>query len=92
MTSPRSEADHAQVLMRHDIVLVPGGLDAPHENVASTDLYDPKTGTWTAGGPMSEPRSGHAALALKGNHGVIVMGGLDVGPAATASVDIGTSR
>jgi hypothetical protein len=91
MTTPRSEADHAAVLLPHDIMLVPGGLDAPHENVASTDLYNPRTGKWTAGAPMSEPRSGHVALTLKVTRDVIVMGGLDQGPAATASVDIGTA-
>jgi Kelch motif/Galactose oxidase, central domain len=88
MTTPRSEADHATVLLRDGFVLVPGGLTAPHTNVSSTDLYDPRTGTWTAGGSMSEPRSGQSALLLRSNRGTLVMGGLDVGPAATASVDI----
>lgn len=92
MTTPRSEADHAAVLLGHDMMLVPGGLDAPHENVASTDLYNPRTGKWTAGAPMSEPRSGHVALTRKEDtRSVIIMGGLDQGPAATASVDIGTT-
>jgi hypothetical protein len=89
MTAPRSEADHATVRMRDGLVLVPGGLTAPHTNIATTDLYDPRTGTWTAGDSMSEPRSGQSALLLRGNRGAIVMGGLDNGPAATASVDIG---
>lgn len=89
MTAPRSEADHAAVLLRDGLVVVPGGLTAPHTNISSTDLFDPKTGTWTAGGAMSEPRSGHSALLLDGNRGALVMGGLDNGPAAASSVDIG---
>jgi hypothetical protein len=88
MTTPRSEADHATVLLRDGRALVPGAdSPPPHTNVSSTDLYDPRTGTWTAGGSMSEPRSGQSALLLRGNRGTLVMGGLDVGPAATASVD-----
>jgi hypothetical protein len=37
---------------------------------------------------MSVPRGGHAALILRGNRGVLVMGGLNNPTIATASVDI----
>ena len=91
MTAPRSEMEHASVLLPNGSVLVPGGYTAHETPVSSTDLYDPKTGTWTAGGSMSDNRTGQVALVLRGNRGVLVMGGLDQSPATTASVDIGSS-
>lgn len=90
MTEPRSETERGTVVLAGGRVLVTGGLVAPHTAIASSDLYDPKTGKWKAGGYMSEPRSAQAALVEPGNrHVMIVMGGLDQGAAATASADIG---
>jgi N-acetylneuraminic acid mutarotase len=90
MTEPRSETERGTVMLSGGHVLVTGGLVAPHTAIASSDLYDPTTGKWKAGGYMSEPRSAQAALVEPGNRKmVIVMGGLDQGAAATASADIG---
>ena len=69
-------------------VLMPGGFTANETPVATADLYNPKTGTWSSAGSMSVPRAGHSAIVLNGNRGVLVMGGLNIPPAATASVDI----
>jgi N-acetylneuraminic acid mutarotase len=69
-------------------VLVPGGHTDFETPVSSADLYDPRTGTWSDAGSMSDPRAGHSAVVLHGNRGVLVMGGLNTPPAATASVDI----
>jgi len=92
MTTPRSEMEHAVVRLRDGRVLVPGGYVAHETPTASTDVYDPRSGTWTAGGSMSDFRTGQVALALRGNRGVLVMGGLDQSPATTASVDIGQTH
>jgi len=92
MTAPRSEAENATVLLPDGRVLVPGGYTAHETPVSSTDLYDPRTGIWTAGGSMSDNRTGEVALVLPGNRGVLVMGGLDQSPATTASVDIGQTH
>jgi len=89
MTAPRSEVEYASVLLPDGRVLVPGGFTAHETPVSSSDLYDPRTGTWTASGSMSVVRAGHSSIVLRGNRGVLVMGGL--GPddnTATASVDI----
>jgi hypothetical protein len=88
MTAPRSETEYAGKLLRDGRVLVAGGHTAPHTPVSSADLYDPRTGTWTAAGFMSTPRAGHSAVALPGF--VLVMGGISVDPGGTAttSVDI----
>jgi hypothetical protein len=88
MTTGRSEAEYAGVLLRDGRVLMPGGFTANETPVATADLYNPKTGTWSSAGSMSVPRAGHSAIVLNGNRGVLVMGGLNSPPAATASVDI----
>jgi len=75
MTVPRSEVEYASVLLPDGRVLVPGGQHMPHMAVSSSDLYDPRTGTWTASGSMSIERAGHSSIVLRGNRGVLVMGG-----------------
>ena len=93
MTAPRSETEHAVVRLPDGRVLVPGGHTAPHLPVSSADLYDPRTGTWTAAGFMSIPRAGHVAVLLNGNRGVLVMGGYSIeGGVSTTSVDIFQTR
>jgi N-acetylneuraminic acid mutarotase len=91
MTSPRSEAEYAAVLLPDGRVLVPGGYIAHETATSSADLYDPETGTWAPAGFMSNPRTGHVAIVLPGNRGVLVMGGLMGGAThsvATNSVNI----
>ena len=89
MTAPRSETEHASVLLPDGQVLVPGGHTAPHAPVSSADLYDPRTGTWSAASFMSVLRAGHVAVLLNGNRGALVMGGYSVeGGLSTTSVDI----
>jgi len=75
MTEPRSEVEYASVLLPDGRVLVPGGYTDAHTPVSSSDLYDPRTGTWTASGSMSVVRAGHSSIVLRGNRGVLVMGG-----------------
>src|SRR5215469_5530163 len=67
MTVPRSEVEYASVLLPDGRVLVPGGQHMPHMAVSSSDLYDPRTGTWTASGSMSIERAGHSSIVLRGN-------------------------
>jgi len=51
-----------------------GGQSFPALGMASTELYDPATGTWTATGALTEPRCGHAASLLPDGR-VLVSGG-----------------
>jgi hypothetical protein len=50
-------------------VLVVGGVDE-----STTELYDPPTGTWVAGGMLNQPRWLHAAVRLADGR-VLVAGG-----------------
>jgi len=88
MNVGRSEIEYAAVRLPDGRVLVPGGHSAPHTETNTADLFDPKTGTWAPAGLMNAFRAGHAAIVLRGNRGVLVMGGLMSHSAATNSVDI----
>jgi hypothetical protein len=89
MATPRSEMEHAVVLLRDGRVLAPGGYRKHETPTAAAEIYNPESGTWTKAGHMSDKRTGEVALVLRGDRGVLVMGGLDQSPATTASVDIG---
>jgi len=93
MTAPRSETEYAVVRLPDGRVLVPGGHTAFQTPVSSADLYDPRTGAWTSAGSMSVVRAGHSSIVLRGNRGVLVMGGLGADDqTTTASVDIFRTR
>jgi hypothetical protein len=69
---------HAATLLSDGKVLLVGGygrlsFDAP-DRLASAELYDPGTGTWTAAGSMNEPRAWITALLLRDGR-VLVAGG-----------------
>jgi hypothetical protein len=56
-------------------VLVTGGDGPPFfESLASAELYDPATGSWSATGSMDAVRSSHTATLLSGGQ-VLVAGG-----------------
>jgi hypothetical protein len=63
---------HTANLLTNGRVLVTGGLSdlngggiAPISSaLASTEIYNPQTDTWTAGPNMSRPRAGHIAIPL----------------------------
>ncbi len=88
MNVGRSEIEYAAVRLQDGRVLVPGGHSAPHAETNTADLFDPETGTWAPAGLMNAARAGHVAIVLRGNRGVLVMGGLTSHSAATDSVDI----
>jgi Kelch motif/Galactose oxidase, central domain len=83
--------EHTATLLSNGKVLIAGGLAGRASEggpgvVASTEIYDPATGHFTAGPMMSTPRTAHAAVLLA-NGKVLVLGGLDNhGSLATAEI------
>lgn len=70
-------------------VLVAGGYDpqAGAVELASAELYDPATNSWSATGSMNSPRAFHTATLLTASGRVLVTGGRDSGsPGSTAEV------
>ena len=66
--------DHTATLLPNGRVLVVAGHTSGSTNLASVELYDPASGTWTATGSLNTPRSDHTATLLL-NGKVLVAGG-----------------
>ena len=74
-------ASRAAAVLGDGRVLLAGGLETPgYEGdstaIADAELYDPVTGSWTAGTPLPEPRERASAAALA-DGSVLLVGGDD---------------
>jgi len=67
---------HTATLLPDGRVLVAGGLDQNLFPVASAEIYDPASGTWTPTGSLVTARSQHTATLLP-NGQVLVAGGFN---------------
>jgi hypothetical protein len=66
---------HTATLLPTGKVLVAGGSpDQAGTRLATTEVYDPFLGTWSAGGPMNAARQAHTATLLRSGR-VLVTGG-----------------
>jgi hypothetical protein len=67
---------HSATLLNNGKVLVAGGENDDQQTLASAELYDPATGTFTPTGTMTAPREFHSATLLA-NGKVLIVGGYD---------------
>jgi N-acetylneuraminic acid mutarotase len=84
---------HTATTLSDGSVLVAGGTGYEHEAssmrvLATAELYDPSTGTWTLTPDMHVGRVEHAAVALRDGRAMVI-GGSTTGP-ATATAEIFT--
>jgi len=80
---------HTATLLPDGEVLVAGGLGPGGENgeLASAEIYDPASGTWTATGSLGTARYDHTATLLP-NDKVLVAGGFNAVALALASAEL----
>ncbi len=76
MTTARSYASFSATLLQGGEVLFTGGENASSEPLASADLYNPATGTFSPTGTMTSARFG-ASATLLANGEVLVAGGIN---------------
>ena len=78
-TTPSTERDrHTATLLSNGQVLVTGGRDTQNgrTTLATSELYDPVSGTWKPTGSLNSARNNHSATLLS-NGKVLVTGGYD---------------
>lgn len=88
MADARLGFEARAVTLSNGKVLVAGGLDTGAGHVlASAELYDPATGTFSSAGAMSRPRMRFALVPL-GNGKLLAAGGVNDAGTLEASADI----
>ncbi len=91
MVAPR--ASHTATLLPDGGVLVAGGMTSAltsasggHDPLASAELYDPASGTWSATASMVDSRSGSTATLLPDRRVLVAGGGGNTGVLASAEL------
>lgn len=70
----KSRAAHTASLLNNGKVLIAGGFAENENSLASTEIFDPATKTFSPGGNMSVTRAGHSATVLPDGK-VLIAGG-----------------
>jgi WD40 repeat protein len=80
-----ARSDHTATLLPSGRVLVTGGRGPSGTAIASAELYDPASGSWTVTGNLGTSRYNHSATLLP-NGKVLVAGGYDSSARASAEL------
>ncbi|MBI3606973.1 MAG: fibronectin type III domain-containing protein [Nitrospirae bacterium] len=80
-----ARSSHTATRLTNGTVLIVGGYDG-HAALASAELYDPLTGTFSATGNMTTGRHAHTATLLA--NGTVLMAGGDAGSDVLASTEL----
>jgi len=85
----KSRYHHTATALPGGQVLVVGGMSDEYggETLASAELYDPATDTWSLTGPLGTPRGHHTASLLRDGT-VLVVGGSDAAGRPRASAEL----
>jgi len=78
---------HSATLLKNGDVLVAAGVDSSYMVIASAELYDPSTATWSNTSSLHTARFVQTAALLK-NGDVLVVGGGDVNNQVLASTEL----
>jgi N-acetylneuraminic acid mutarotase len=95
MVTPRFEGQTATLLLDgrvlvaggSDFQVMPGGELGRITALASAELFEPATGSWTATASMGKPREGQTAMLLPDGT-VLVVGGSNYNPAGYLTVEL----
>jgi N-acetylneuraminic acid mutarotase len=90
LITPRWLGIKATLLQDGKVLVAGGRAPRAYASLASAELYDPATGTWTATGSMTTARSGYTATLLQSGK-VLVAGGYDTAvnnPALASSAEL----
>lgn len=87
LTAAAGRYNHTATLLPNGKVLAAGGTDDNGFSLATAELYDPASGTWTATGSFSTKRTNHTATLLP-NGKVLIAGGLDTFGNAQVSAEL----
>jgi Putative Ig domain/Galactose oxidase, central domain/Kelch motif len=86
LTAANGRSNQVSVVLPNGKVLLAGGSDSSNNALASAELYDPNSGTFSPTGSMNQARGSSATGVLLANGKVLVSGGVFVNVLNSAEI------